>query len=254
MTVVSIKSTAPDDLDEVDRPIAAGLDMDDRFMRKAFEKFRDRRREVLAEPVDEELILGAITSDEVRNAIIAAWIADVRHTAAKMVVEVRDAALEAAAARVKLAILEHEDVDPDNAPVPDLHRFLLKKPSNKKEEDGDSEEQIEEYCKLLGFMGALAKGVAPEVLEGLKEGQVPDQFANGDGTKAFLSDIAEFLADAGKGGFEILTEVLEDADLALKVLKDNDAPKPLRFVAQMRISCVPRRRPTDVQLDACSCS
>ena len=187
------------------------------------------------EPVDEAAVLGVITSDEVRDAIIAAWIADVRHTAAQLVVEVREAALEAAAAQMKLAIFEHEDVDPENPPVPDLHRFLLKKPLKKEEEDGDSEESIAEYRKLLGFVGALAKGVAPEVLEGLKEGQVPDQFANDDGNEAFLSDIAEFLVDAGEEGVVFLNAILEDADVALKVVKDDGAPKPLRFVALMRL-------------------
>ncbi len=234
MTVVTFQAFRPNDLDEIERAVATGLDFNERFVRKAFEKFRDRRREALAEPVDEESVLGPITSEAIKEAVITAWIEDVRHTAAKMVLAVREVALDAAAKQMKLAILEYEDVDPENAPVPDLHRFLLKK-SPKKNEDGDSEEQIEEYCKLLGFMGALAKGVAPEVLEGLKEGQVPDQFANEDSTKAFLSDIAEFLVDAGEGGFDVLNAVLEDADMALKVLKDDDAPKPLRFVALMRL-------------------
>ena len=231
MTVVPIQNNGQDDLDEIERAVATGLDFNERFVRKAFEKFRDRRREALAEPVDEESVLGPITSEAIKEAVITAWIEDVRHGAAKMVLAVREAALDASARQMKLAILEHEDVDPENPPRLDIHRFLLVKPREEEDSEEDSPELIERYRKLLAFVGALAKGVAPEVLEGLKEGQVPDQFANEDGTEVFLSDLAEFLVDAGEDRFEVLNAILEDADVALKVVEDDDVPKPLRYVA-----------------------
>ena len=235
MTVVTIQNNSQDDLDDVEEAVADSLELKERFECKAFAKFRDRRREVLGEPVDEDEVIGPVTSEEVKDTIIAAWIADVRHTAAQMVVEVREAALDAAASQMKLAILEHEDVDPENAPVPDLHRFLLKKRPKEEGDEEVSEEVLDDYRKLLAFIGALAKGVEPEVLEGLKQGQVPDQFAGEDGFKALLSDLAEFLVEHGEDGFNQVGAIVEDADVALKVVKDDDASGPVRFIAYMRL-------------------
>ncbi|HEB79182.1 MAG TPA: hypothetical protein ENI79_01730 [Rhodospirillales bacterium] len=235
MSVIVFPSVNLDDLDEIEEVVAAGLEFEDRFVRKAFAKFLDRHREALGEPVDEDEVIGPVTSNEVKESIIAAWIADVRHTAAQMVVEVRDAALDVAATQMKLAILEHEDVDPDNAPVPDLHRFLLKKRPKEEDDEEDSEEVLEDYRKRLAFIGALAKGVEPEVLEGLKQGQVPDQFTGEDGFKTLLSDLAEFLVEHGEDGFNQVGAIVEDADVALKVVKDDDASGPVRFIAYMRL-------------------
>jgi len=234
MNVVSIQNLNPDDLDEIEQAIAAGLDLDVRFERKAFAKFLDLRREALGEPVDEDEVIGPIMSKEVKDAIIAARIAEIRRNAVQMVVEVRDAALDVAADQLKLAILEYEDVDPENAPIPDLNRFLLKK-RPKVEDEEVSEEVLDDYRKLLAFIGALAKGVGPDVLEGLKQGQVPDQFADEDGFKALLSDLAEFLIEEGEKGFEVLSAILEDADIARKVAKDDDASRPIRFIAYIRV-------------------
>lgn len=236
MTAAILKTiTVGDDLDEVEQAVAADLDLNDRFERKAFAKFLDRRREALSEPEDEDDVIGPITSNEVKDTIIAAWIADVRRTAAQMVVEVREAALDVASTQIKLAILEHEDVDPENAPVPDPHRFLLKKRPKEESDEEDSEEVLDDFRKLLAFIGALAKGVEPEVLEGLKQGQVPDQFAGEDGFKALLSDLAEFLVEHGEDGFNQVGAIVEDADVALKVVKDDDASGPVRFIAYMRV-------------------
>lgn len=56
MTVVSIKNTTSEDLDEIERAVAGTrLDFNERSDRKAFEKFWERRREALAEPVARNL-------------------------------------------------------------------------------------------------------------------------------------------------------------------------------------------------------
>lgn len=199
----------------------------ERIRIQAIEYVKEKRRELLESPIDEELILVRFTNDEVITQCNLCEQLLVDIIAKQRLVKSAEARLKLEKQKLQYLIIDQEDINPnDNFEIDFSHRL-----AHKPEVD---EEEISLAGKIVDASRIMAN-LNDETVATIQGGEVPEEWnqivEEQSGLKDLFTDLAEFIQDTGEKGREFLNTVLSDRSIARKVKNDEDVPQPIRFLA-----------------------
>lgn len=204
-----------------------GLDASDRDIRLAIDDFRKRHQEARAEE-DASVVFARIADPETLALVAECHRGWIRAHAAGRKVRLAEARLKLANERVKQAIREREDVDPDAEWAVNCHRLEVVSASAPLRD-------VFLFAKglVLATGGDSPDGAAIDRLPG----PVQRQIAANPSLGAFLKDLLALVTSGQVGARELLREILATPGVAERARHDEGLPPPARFLADLVVTC-----------------
>jgi len=207
--------------------VLACYDMADPILRKAVEMWQENRREALQEdPVGP--VVHSFAAEEMFKEALAYHRADIEENIAVLKAKLATERREAAAARFRLSIGEHEGFFLEEDDHICLHQMEIQR--------RDKVRERARLRALVDFCRSLGAGEAPLTLEQVANGMLPDGLRGRAVMISFTKDLAEFLSETGDEGRQFILRICDDTDLAAKVFEDEGMPKPVRYLAKCATS------------------
>ena len=210
----------------VEKAFFADHDRNNPLHRKAYELDVARHRKNIRGK-SKYFLVERISLPEVLQAVVDCRVADICDDLAILKRKVAALRLEEAQKRVLVVLGASQGCFLKDDESVDVHRLQVVR-KNKAGEVG-------ELKSLLGFCKDVSSGKAPVPVEALCNGEVPKEFASRADFKAFLSDLGELLVNGGSKAGQLVARVCEEVALAREIRDDEDAPKPLRFLASVAL-------------------